>query len=92
MRLSRSSDLVYRVLTDQGEQVGSLKLINAIWKFKAIGYDAQGALVPGGGSCAPGRALQVGIHSAGRPASVRKMRDSAPLRTRVVACSMSGAR
>lgn len=49
LTLSRSNDLIYRVLTDQGEHVGNLKLINAIWKFKAIGYDENGDVIPGGG-------------------------------------------
>ena len=34
---------------------------------------------------------QAGIHSAGSAGSVRRMRDSAPLRTSSAACSMSGA-
>lgn len=49
LTLNRFNDLIYRVLTDQGEHVGNLKLINAVWKFKAIGYDPQGEVVPGGG-------------------------------------------
>jgi hypothetical protein len=32
-----------------GLHVGNLKWIAGQWKFKAIGYDAQGLLVPGGG-------------------------------------------
>ena len=40
---------VFRVLTDTGEHVGNLKLIGGSWKFKAIGQDAQGQLIPGGG-------------------------------------------
>lgn len=42
-------DRVVRVLSSQGECVGHLKLIGAVWKFKAIGYDASGAVIPGGG-------------------------------------------
>ena len=37
------------VLDAQGRQVGNLKLIGGRWKFKAIGHDAQGQLIPGGG-------------------------------------------
>ena len=37
------------MLDEQGRQVGNLKLIGGRWKFKAIGHDAQGQLVPGGG-------------------------------------------
>ncbi len=33
----------------QGRQVGNLKLIGGRWKFKAIGQDAQGQVIPGGG-------------------------------------------
>lgn len=29
--------------------VGNLKRIGAVWKFKAIGYDAVGGVEPGGG-------------------------------------------
>lgn len=47
--LSRFNDLVYRVLTEQGEHVGNLKRIQSVWKFKAIGYDPQGEVIPGGG-------------------------------------------
>jgi len=40
---------VCRVLTDAGLHVGNLKLIGGVWKFKAIGYDAAGQVIPGGG-------------------------------------------
>ena len=40
---------MYQVLTDEGAHVGNLKLIYAVWKFKAIGYDQNGAIIPGGG-------------------------------------------
>ena len=39
-----------------------------------------------------GLKIQMGIHSAGRPGSVRKMRASSPLCTSALAASMSGAR
>ena len=32
-----------------GAHVGNLKRVGAVWKFKAIGYDEQGAVEPGGG-------------------------------------------
>lgn len=32
-----------------GSHVGNLKRIGAVWKFKAVGYDATGQVVPGGG-------------------------------------------
>ena len=38
-----------RVLDAEGLHVGNLKLIGAVWKFKAIGYGAGGELIPGGG-------------------------------------------
>lgn len=40
---------VYSVHTPDGAHVGNLKRIGAVWKFKAVGYDAAGRLVPGGG-------------------------------------------
>ena len=49
LTLSRSNEHVYRVLVDQGQHVGNLKLINGVWKFKAIGYDPNGDVNPGGG-------------------------------------------
>ena len=49
LTLSRSNDYVYRVISEQGEHVGNLKFINGIWKFKAIGYDPNGDVIPGGG-------------------------------------------
>ena len=47
--LNRFNNDVYLVLTDQGEHVGNLKSINGTWKFKAIGYDLKGDVIPGGG-------------------------------------------
>jgi hypothetical protein len=32
-----------------GTHVGNLKRIGALWKFKAVGYDNTGSVVPGGG-------------------------------------------
>ncbi|MEN9462078.1 MAG: hypothetical protein RLZZ355_8 [Pseudomonadota bacterium] len=32
-----------------GAHVGNLKRVGAVWKFKAVGYDATGAVEPGGG-------------------------------------------
>ncbi|ABM39298.1 hypothetical protein [Polaromonas naphthalenivorans] len=49
LTLHRVNDQVVRVLTSQGECVGNLKLIGSVWKFKALGHDADGQLVPGGG-------------------------------------------
>ena len=48
LTLSKINDGAYRVLL-AGQHVGTLKRINALWKFKAIGYDHNGDLVPGGG-------------------------------------------
>ena len=49
LTLNRLNNDVYLVLSDQGEHVGNLKLINGVWKFKAIGYDPKGDVIPGGG-------------------------------------------
>jgi hypothetical protein len=47
--LSRVSDQLWQVLLQQGGHVGNLKLIGGAWKFKAIGYDASGSVMPGHG-------------------------------------------
>ena len=49
LKLSQVSTQVCSVLTDQGAHVGNLKLIGGVWKFKAIGYAADGGVIPGGG-------------------------------------------
>jgi hypothetical protein len=49
LQLHRVNDSVHAVLTADGEHVGNLKYIGAVWKFKAIGYDASGDVEPGGG-------------------------------------------
>lgn len=49
LTLYRVNDQVVRVLDSQGQCVGNLKRIGAVWKFKALGHDADGHLVPGGG-------------------------------------------
>ncbi len=48
-KLQPASPGVCRVLTNAGLHVGNLKLIGVVWKFKAIGYDYAGQVVPGGG-------------------------------------------
>jgi len=40
---------VYSVHTPDGAHVGNLKRIGTVWKFKAVGYDAAGHVIPGGG-------------------------------------------
>lgn len=40
---------VHSVHLADGQHVGNLKRVGAIWKFKAVGYDAAGAVEPGGG-------------------------------------------
>lgn len=40
---------ICRVKSSAGVHVGNLKLIGSAWKFKAIGYDASGQVIPGGG-------------------------------------------
>ena len=49
LRLHPVSPGICRVLTEAGLHVGNLKLIGGVWKLKAIGYDASGQVVPGGG-------------------------------------------
>jgi hypothetical protein len=40
---------VYGVHGSDGAHVGNLKRVGTVWKFKAIGYDAAGNVIPGGG-------------------------------------------
>lgn len=40
---------VYGVHLADSAHVGNLKRIGALWKFKAVGYDAAGGVEPGGG-------------------------------------------
>lgn len=40
---------VYSVHLPDGSHVGNLKRIGTIWKFKAVGYEPDGAVVPGDG-------------------------------------------
>ena len=40
---------VHSVHLPDGSHVGNLKRIGALWKFKAIGYDGAGQVIPGGG-------------------------------------------
>jgi hypothetical protein len=49
LKLQLQSPGIYRVLNDSGLHVGNLKQIGGIWKFKAIGYDGSGQVIPGGG-------------------------------------------
>lgn len=49
LSLSKVNDGVYRLLSSQGVHLGNLKLIEGRWKFKAVGYGAQGEVIPGGG-------------------------------------------
>lgn len=50
-KLARVSfnERVYRVLTAGAEHVGNLQHSNGQWKFKAVGYDPKGAILPGWG-------------------------------------------
>ena len=49
LTLSLVNTNVYSVHTADGAHVGNLKRIGALWKFKAVGYDAAGGVEPGGG-------------------------------------------
>lgn len=49
LTLHKANDQVYRVHAQGGEHVGNLKMIGNVWKFKAIGYAADGGVIPGGG-------------------------------------------
>ena len=43
------NEVVVRVMRADGLLVGNLKRVGALWKFKAVGFDADGSIVPGGG-------------------------------------------
>ena len=49
LKLQLQNAGICRVLTEAGLHVGNLKQIGNVWKFKAIGYDASGQVIPGGG-------------------------------------------
>jgi hypothetical protein len=49
LTLSRVNEQVFAVQDAQGRLVGNLKLIGTVWKFKAVGVEPDGGLVPGGG-------------------------------------------
>ena len=49
LRLRPVNSGVCQVHTSAGLHVGNLKLIGDLWKFKAIGHDASGQVIPGGG-------------------------------------------
>ena len=49
LTICRLNDSVCQVLTHAAEHVGNLKLIHGVWKFKAVGYERNGDIVPGGG-------------------------------------------
>ena len=49
LKLEPQSPGIWSVLSSAGVHVGNFKLIGGAWKFKAIGYDASGQVIPGGG-------------------------------------------
>ena len=49
LTLRKVNDQLYRVVAEREEHVGNLKLIGALWKFKAIGHAPDGGVIPGGG-------------------------------------------
>lgn len=49
LRLQPVNPGVCQVHTSAGLHVGNLKLIGSGWKFKAVGFDASGQIIPGEG-------------------------------------------
>ena len=49
LKLQLISESAYQVLLNTGLHVGNLKQIGGVWKFKAIGYNAESQVIPGGG-------------------------------------------
>jgi hypothetical protein len=54
LRLQRVNAGVFSVNGPDGAHLGNLKQIGALWKFKAVGHDAQGHVEPGGGPLTDG--------------------------------------
>lgn len=49
LTLVRINQRLHRVLTLRGAHVGNLQHSSGQWKFKAVGYDSEGAILPGWG-------------------------------------------
>ena len=49
LTLIRINQRLHRVLTARGAHVGNLQYSSGQWKFKAVGYDSDGAILPGWG-------------------------------------------
>lgn len=49
MHIQKINDGVHALYDTAGVHVGNFKWISGQWKFKAIGYDPSGHVVPGGG-------------------------------------------
>ncbi len=49
MKLQKINEGVYALYDPSGSHVGNFKWINTLWKFKAIGHDPHGQVIPGGG-------------------------------------------
>ena len=49
LRLEPAGSRICRLLDEQGRHVGNLKLIGGRWKFKAVGSDETGGVIPGAG-------------------------------------------
>lgn len=45
---------VFGVHGPDGQHLGNLKRVGAVWKFKAVGQDAAGLVEPGGGPLTDG--------------------------------------
>jgi hypothetical protein len=49
LTLARINQRLHRVLAPGGDHVGNLQYSGGQWKFKAVGYDRVGAVLPGWG-------------------------------------------
>lgn len=49
LTLARINQRLHRVLGPGGNHVGNLQYSGGQWKFKAVGYDRLGAVLPGWG-------------------------------------------
>ncbi len=55
---------VHSVHRPDGAHVGNLKRVGAVWKFKAVGYDDTGCVLPGGGPLTEQHNMAFGLPDA----------------------------
>lgn len=64
VQLIRRTALIYRVVHNEQGHIGNLKFANGAWKFKAIGYEPDGRVIPGGGPYTHRHNLELAVPDA----------------------------